>query len=151
MFKSCGNSYSKSIWSSDHEEIDDCRQRHVEGDEVRDVPENSSGRLWNWIDCVEDRMQDSCDSDDPKEPTRHSDMRLGENEQESDDRERHNVLQIIEMRSSHSLNVFMRFHFKVFAQHAILRRDHCLVLAPLVHRQQAHCERFEQQNSAPCR
>lgn len=110
----------------DFKEINNGRQCHVERNYVRDVMEHRSSWLPNWIDCVDDRMSDSGDPNNSEEPWRYSNVRLGQNEEQSDGKERNNIFQVIQVSSSASLNIFMRLHFETFAENTIFRARHSL-------------------------
>lgn len=50
--------------TSNSEEVNYRRQRHVERNDVSDVIANCAGWLPNRVDSVNDRMRDSHDTDD---------------------------------------------------------------------------------------
>lgn len=71
-------------------------------------------------------MQNPGDTDDSEKPASDADMRFRHNEEQSNDEKWNDVLQIIQMRSTASLNVFVCLHLKALAETAVFRVAHRL-------------------------
>lgn len=113
-------------------------------------------------------MTDSGDADDAKEPTSDDDMRLGEDEQQANDKKRNNVLQVVEMCPPTPLDILVCLHLEAFSETTVFRIAHRLwmkaltdvdrldlhsnthkVLATMINRQHRHQQRLNDQHTAP--
>lgn len=98
------------------EEVNNDRQRHVERNHINNIVKYRSCRLWHRINRIHHGVRDSANSNNSEEPRRDFNVWLGKNVEKPDDYEWNDVLQIVKMSSSHTINIFMCFNFKVFAQ-----------------------------------
>jgi hypothetical protein len=112
--------------ASESEEVDGRRQNHVQRDDVRDVEEDRARRLAHGVNSVHDGVKYPRDTGDSDEPAGDSNVRLGEDEEEADDEKGDDVLEVVQMRASNSVNVFVALHFQAFHQRAVLWIHHGL-------------------------
>lgn len=110
------------------EEIEERLNGHVDADSIGD--EEGQGTRWlrNNHDSVDDCVDNSGDGSDTDQHNGQTSRRIGQHVQESNENERDHILQVVQMRPTHSLHVRVIKLNLQFLRWQILGISECLEL-----------------------
>lgn len=125
MYKIPRNNFFFLVKLLQSKEVNNRRECHVKGDNIKNVKSHRSKRLSNFTH-INEWMSDSRDDGNPKEPRCKSQVRLGENKAKTQQDKNQNVFQIVEMASSSSIDLVVLLHLETLVEEDIFGVHWCL-------------------------